>query len=86
MSKAAKRKFEVSASDPHKQLLSFFKAFGHRHSMHEVFSDFVELSALAISNAVDRHQFDAREQRYLEQRRTVRVGREHFHCEDQHDE
>jgi N-6 DNA Methylase len=66
MSKAAKRKFEVSASDPHKQLLSFFKAFGHRHSMHEVFSDFVELSALLISNAVDRHQFDAREQRYLE--------------------
>ncbi|MEN7527638.1 MULTISPECIES: N-6 DNA methylase [unclassified Cupriavidus] len=66
MSKAAKRKFEGTASDPHKQLLSFFKAFGHRHSMHEVFSDFVELSALTISNAVDRHQFDAREKRYLE--------------------
>ncbi|MWL91402.1 N-6 DNA methylase [Cupriavidus sp. SW-Y-13] len=66
MSKAAKRKFEGTASDPHKQLLSYFKAFGHRHSMHEVFSDFVELSALAISNAVDRHQFDAREKRYLE--------------------
>lgn len=66
MSKAAKRKFEGMASDPHKQLLSFFKAFGHRHSMHEVFSDFVELSALAISNAVDCHQFDAREKRYME--------------------
>ncbi|RZT29101.1 N-6 DNA methylase [Cupriavidus agavae] len=66
MSKAAKRRFEGTASDPHKQLLSYFKAFGHRHSMHEVFSDFVELSALAISNAVDRHQFDAREKRYLE--------------------
>lgn len=66
MSRAAQRKFEGTASDPHRQLLSYFKAFGHRHSMHEVFSDFVEVSALAISNAVDRHQFDAREKRYLE--------------------
>lgn len=66
MSRAAKCKFEGTASDPHKQLLSYFKAFGHRHSTHEVFSDFVEVSALAISNAVDRDQFDAREKRYLE--------------------
>ena len=31
-----------------------------------MFSDFVEISALAISNSVDRAQFDAREKRYLE--------------------
>lgn len=66
MSRAAKRKFEGAASDPHRELLALFKAFGHRHSLHEVFSDFVEISALAISNAVDRHQFAAREMRYLE--------------------
>lgn len=37
----------------------------HRRRL-EVFSDFVELSALAVSNAVDRRQFEAREARYLE--------------------
>ncbi|WP_177142908.1 N-6 DNA methylase [Variovorax sp. YR216] len=33
--------------------------------MHKVFADFCELSALAISNSVDRIQFAAREERYL---------------------
>lgn len=37
----------------------------HRRRL-EVFSDFVELSALAVSNTVDRRQFEARETRYLE--------------------
>ena len=66
MSRAAKRKFEGSASDPQKELLSLIKSFGYRHTTNDVFSDFVEMSALAISNAVDRHHFDAREERYLE--------------------
>lgn len=66
MSRAAKRKVEVNASDPHKELLSLFKAFGYRHSTNDLFSDFVEMSALAISNAVDRHHFEEREKRYLE--------------------
>lgn len=66
MNRAAKRKFEVKASDPHKELLSLFKAFGYRHSTHDVFSDFVEMSALAISNAVDKHHYEPRERRYLE--------------------
>lgn len=38
----------------------------HQHSPFQVFSDFVEMSALAISNAVDITQFDKREQRYLD--------------------
>ncbi len=42
-----------------------FNVVGRRHAMHEVFSDFVEMSALSISNAVDRHHFDTREERYL---------------------
>lgn len=66
MSRAAKRKFEVNASDPHKELLSLFKAFGYRHSTNDVFSDFVEMSAIVISNAVDRHHYEPREKRYLE--------------------
>jgi len=66
MSRAAKRKFEGNASDPQKELLSLIMSFGYRHSTNDVFSDLVEMSALAISNAVDRHHFDAREKRYLE--------------------
>ncbi|MEM5432344.1 putative Type I restriction-modification system methyltransferase subunit (plasmid) [Cupriavidus taiwanensis] len=66
MSRAAKRKFEVNATDPHQELLSLIKSFGYRHSTNDVFSDFVEMSALAISNAVDRHHYDPREKRYLE--------------------
>lgn len=36
-----------------------------RYSVNQVLGDFVELSALAISNSVDRAQFDAREAQYL---------------------
>ncbi|CAG2159739.1 N-6 DNA methylase [Cupriavidus numazuensis] len=66
MSRAAQRKVHAHASEPHKELLALFKEFGYRHSTNDVFSDFVEMSALAISNAVDRHNFDDREKRYLE--------------------
>ncbi|WP_020423682.1 N-6 DNA methylase [Cupriavidus sp. WS] len=65
MSKAAKRRLYQDASEPHKALLGMFNVVGRRHAMHEVFSDFVEMSALAISNAVDRHHFEEREERYL---------------------
>jgi hypothetical protein len=37
-----------------------------RHRVHEVWSDFCEIAALSISNAVDRHQFDKREARYFD--------------------
>ncbi|MBY4898679.1 N-6 DNA methylase [Cupriavidus sp. AU9028] len=66
MSRAAQRRHQATATDPHRELLSLFKAFGYRHSMNDVFADFVEVSALAISNAVDRHHFEDREKRYLE--------------------
>ncbi|TWG87883.1 Type I restriction-modification system methyltransferase subunit [Cupriavidus gilardii J11] len=66
MSRAAQRRHQATASHAHKELLSLMKAFGYRHSMNDVFADFVEMSALAISNAVDRHHFEAREKRYLE--------------------
>jgi type I restriction-modification system DNA methylase subunit len=39
---------------------------GHRHSPWNVFSDFVEIAAISISNAVDLAQRDARETRYME--------------------
>lgn len=38
----------------------------YRHRLHQVFSDFCEMSALAISNAVDKAKYDNREARYME--------------------
>ena len=38
----------------------------HRRSTHEIFTDFVEASAIAVSNAVDWPQREAREARYME--------------------
>ncbi|MGF6483464.1 hypothetical protein [Paraburkholderia sp. JPY419] len=46
--------------------MKLIQSFSYGHHLHTVFSDFVELSALAISNSVDRAQFDAREKRYLD--------------------
>lgn len=53
-------------ADPVKALVQLIQATAHRWSQHVVFSDFVELACLAISNAVDRRQAEAREARYLE--------------------
>lgn len=39
---------------------------GYRYGIHEVYVDFLELSALAISNRFDLRHYDAREQRYLD--------------------
>ena len=36
----------------------------HRHSAWQVFSDFCEMSAISLSNAVDRPHFAKREERY----------------------
>lgn len=37
-----------------------------RYRSHEVFRDFCEMSAITLSNAVDFHQFEKREARYLQ--------------------
>jgi hypothetical protein len=49
-----------------KELASLLRDNARRHRLHEVFSDFCELGALSISNAIDKTQFDAREARYLQ--------------------
>ncbi len=38
----------------------------HRHSAHQVFSDFVEMAAISLSNTVDLVHRDGREARYFE--------------------
>lgn len=49
-----------------KNLIKLIAANGYRHSHWQVFSDFMELSAISLSNAVDWSQRDGREARYME--------------------
>jgi len=46
--------------------VKLFKSNCHRHADYRVFSDFCEISAIALSNAVDKTQFEEREKRYFE--------------------
>jgi hypothetical protein len=53
--------------DPHqKALVRLIQDNSHRHRPHQVFSDFCELAACAVSNSVDLHQAEKREARYME--------------------
>lgn len=49
-----------------KELSALLRDNARRHRLHRVFSDFCELAALAISNSVDKRQYEAREARYLQ--------------------
>lgn len=53
--------------DPHQQQCAkLMRDNCSQHRLHEVFRDFCELSALAISNAVDKLHYERREARYLD--------------------
>ncbi|WP_176060295.1 N-6 DNA methylase [Paraburkholderia sp. BCC1876] len=53
--------------DPYKTaIIRLMREFSPSHDLHAVFSDFVEVSAIAISNRVDTARFEVREKRYLE--------------------
>lgn len=47
-------------------MVRLIRDLSHRHSPYKIFSDFVEMSAIAFSNAVDKPQFEKREQRYFD--------------------
>lgn len=47
-------------------MLKMFTNLSYRHSIWDVYSDFIEMAALAISNSVDLIHYGAREKRYLE--------------------
>ena len=49
-----------------KNLIKLIQTNSHRHDSWQVFSDFVEMSAISLSNAVDLAQRDGREARYME--------------------
>lgn len=52
--------------DQHRAFTKLFQQNCDRHRPHTVFSDFCEMSAISISNAVDLAQRDKREARYLQ--------------------
>ena len=52
--------------DHHRAFTKLFQENCHRHRPHAVFSDFCEMAAIAVSNAVDLSQRQAREERYLQ--------------------
>jgi hypothetical protein len=64
--KSAERRLDATVDDHQWELVKLIRSFSHGHHFYSVFSDFVELSAIAISNSVDRTQFEAREKRYLD--------------------
>lgn len=66
MSLLAQRKTLAAQAEPMKALEKLIRESAYRHPLHTVFADFVEMSALAISNAVDLCQREKREARYLE--------------------
>lgn len=53
-------------SDHYNKLIGLITKASYRHSKWQVFSDFVEMSAISLSNAVDLVHKQEREKRYLE--------------------
>lgn len=49
-----------------KELIKLLRQASGRRNLHDVFSDFVTMAALAVANAVDLAQRDAREAEYLQ--------------------
>lgn len=53
--------------DQHKaEIIKLLRSASHRHDLYRVFADSMEMIALALANAVDLAQFDAREARYMQ--------------------
>lgn len=52
--------------DHQKELAKLLNSFYGRHSHWQVFSDFCEMGAIALSNAVDLTQREKREERYMQ--------------------
>ena len=62
MSSKASRQVSVHRKEIVKSIVNL----SQRHSRHQVFRDWVEMSAISIANAVDKAQFEQREARYLD--------------------
>ena len=49
-----------------KEMEKLIRKLSHRHHTYQVFSDFVEMAACSISNAVDPRHYEEREKRYMD--------------------
>lgn len=54
------------AGDHRKELVKLVRGLAYRHSHWQVFADFAEAAAIAISNAVDLASREKREERYMQ--------------------
>lgn len=64
--KAQQRKFLQSADERQQAIVKILRDLSRTHGLDRTWSDWTEMGALALANAVDRTQFDKREARYLE--------------------
>lgn len=63
----AKQVNASSAHAPHiKKIVGQFNDLRHRHDLYRLFSDCMEMMALALSNSADLAQFEVREARYMQ--------------------
>ncbi len=63
----AKNKLPSGSPDQHrKNMIKLLEQNSRRHHLWEVFSDFVEMGALAMSNSIDLAQHAEREARYMQ--------------------
>jgi len=71
-------KTNVNGLDPHQQeFVKLIRENADRHPVHEVFRDYCEMSAIALSNKVDMLNRAKRESRYLEIIKRYRPGEVH---------
>lgn len=61
-----KKTFNNDAENNFKKLMQLLKALGIRHGISKVFSDFIQICAISISNSVDNIHKDSREKEYLQ--------------------
>lgn len=63
---AQQRRFINTADEHQQQIIKLLRAAAQSRGLDRVWSDWVEMGAIAIANAVDKAQFEQREQRYLD--------------------
>jgi hypothetical protein len=57
---------ELNGDDHRKELSRLIKQAAHVHDIYRIFNDFLEMSAISVSNAVDPTHKEERERRYLD--------------------
>ncbi|CUJ49402.1 N-6 DNA methylase [Achromobacter kerstersii] len=64
--KAQQRKFFNSADEHQKAIVKIIQELSRSQGIDRTWSDWVEMGALAMANAVDKAQFEKREERYMQ--------------------